>query len=59
MPPPPEAQIVLRLPRALKGLFVAAARASGLTLFAWILATLTRQARADLPPGHPALPPDP
>jgi len=53
--PDPTTQIILRIPRATKGLFVAAARLHNLTLFAWILHTLTTAARSQLPPHHPAL----
>jgi hypothetical protein len=53
-------QIILRIPRQHKALFVAASRSAGLTLFAWILHTLATAARSQLPPHHPAqLPPDP
>ena len=53
--PDPTTQIILRLPRHHKALFVAASRSAGLTLFAWILHTLTTAARSQLPPDHPAL----
>jgi hypothetical protein len=54
MPPnpdtPPPAQIVLRLDRPRKGSYVAAARAEGLTLAAWILRHLDSAAQARLGP---------
>ena len=46
---PQDSIIVLRLPRSQKGRYVAASRASGLTLAAWILARLDT-ASAPIPP---------
>ena len=47
---PPPAQIVLRIDRPRKGRYVAAARAEGLTLAAWILRHLDSGAQAQLGP---------
>ena len=46
----PETKIVLALPRAQKGRYVAASRAAGLTLAAWIFARLD-DASEPFPPG--------
>ena len=51
----PSAVIVLRMPRARKGRYVAAARARGMKLFDWILATLD-EASPPIPPHDHATP---
>lgn len=52
----PDSIIVLRLPRPQKGRYVAAARAQGLTLAAWLLAVADRAA-PELPAATPPTPP--
>lgn len=54
MPPDPDSVIVLRIPRAQKGRYVAASRAADLTLAAWITATL--DAAAPPIPAHEKTP---
>jgi len=57
MEPIPDSIIVLRLPRPAKGRYVAASRAAGMTLAAWIRATLDAAAppiaEHDKPPDKP------
>lgn len=52
MSPIPDSNIVLRLPREQKGRYVAASRAAGTTLAAWIFAQLDA-ASAQIPPAAP------
>ena len=52
----PDSQIVLRVPRSQKGRYVAAARAQGLTLAAWIFARLDESSQPFPKPGEESSP---